>query len=527
MAIHIGDGEVIGRYLGSTAIGRVYLGSSVIWEAPASTGYLSTSDRILFSGHSLVDAIFSGSGDSRPTMTELIPGSRKTWRRSTVPGSTLQIRWGWRNGGDDHEGFPDPLPPPPDWDSEFDRWPIPGLDLPEFDAILITEGGPYALPLNPDRFNSGWNGSADYLDRWWMMARDSGIPPGKFLFWTIWPGTEFVKDAEDDPALPDFMAYLKRYGTVAEEWCRKRGIRIIPGHRIWEELYARLHDGRLPGAFEDIMADTIHPNFLGSIFTAVGCYRHLFGEMPATARIQALLDQEPGHAFTVQHVLDVVTATLDYVQGPGIDLQYGTYQPPAPFWNAALPPGPQGFTTVGTYTVGQEIGPGNGIWKDLPAPPTTQFAILEITLQDGNDFVWLAGGMSKSRGMWDSDWLGASLHGDGGNAFIALREGDQWQMMVRPKPWTGSPAILLCIATTEAGSTIRDLADPGWMSQVVAHGARPPADVFAVNALFDGGAAVPGLGNFAVSRGVYYPEWPTDKLTRMRLIAHFCGGTVP
>ena len=49
------------------------------------------------------------------------------------------------------------------------------------------------------------------------------------------------------------------------------------------------------------------------------------------------------------HVPDAGAATPEHAQGPGLDLQAGTYVPPPAFLDLAAPPAGQGFTVVGDY----------------------------------------------------------------------------------------------------------------------------------------------------------------------------------
>lgn len=266
--------------------------------------YPPVTSRVLMSGHSLVDAIESGDGDSRQTWRTLRPATLPigAWRRNTIPGSNMAIRWGNRFGYNyNGEQPPEPYPP---FDVNNPESPvITARDMHEFDVFLITEAGPFALPLNPDRFNALWNDSKHYLDLWYNLATTEGINPRNFFFWTIWPAFNLPKDAEDDQSLPDYLAVCKRYNETAEEWCADKKIRIIPGHRIAAEIYTRIMDGRLPShanngrtwyrfthLFDTAEDDLIHPTYLGSIFFAVGCYRHMFGVMPTDAQIQAMLD---------------------------------------------------------------------------------------------------------------------------------------------------------------------------------------------------------------------------------------------
>lgn len=506
--------------------------------------YPPVASRVLMSGHSLVDAIESGDGDTRQTWRTLRPASLPigAWRRNTIPGSNMQIRWGNRFGYN-YSGEQPPEPLPAFDVNNPESTLVTARDMHEFDVFMITEAGPFALPLNPDRYNALWNDSKGHLDLWYGLAMAEGIAPENFLFWTIWPAFNLEKSVEDDPDLPDYLAVCKRYNKTAEEWCHDNNIRIIPGHRIAAEIYARIMDGRLPShsdngrtwyrftwLFDTAEDDLIHPTYLGSIFFAVGCYRHMFGVMPTDAQIQAMLDAgDAGHPYTLAHVKDTITATLDYVQGEGVDLQVGTFVPPTPFLNFAQPLAAQGATMVGDGVVANTpVGANNGAWKSLPAAPENQYALYEISFTDTSSFTPIGLAQAPQGATWDAKFFGLTLNGDGANYNMQLIDGGRFQQMLVPKPWPGDQHMIVEVNSGPLGSRIRALSDPAqWMPDWNERGeywAVP--DRFGVNLLWDSNNMLTGSGNFTIHKGLVYFDYP-DEVTRLRLIASFMGGTVP
>ena len=630
--------------------------------------YPPVTSRVLMSGHSLVDAIESGDGDSRQTWRTLRPASLPigAWRRNTIPGSNMAIRWGNRFGFNyDGQQPPEPYPP---FDVNNPESPvITARDMHEFDVFLITEAGPFALPLNPDRFNALWNDSKHYLDLWYNLATTEGISPRNFFFWTIWPAFNLPKDAEDDQTLPDYLAVCKRYNETAEEWCADKKIRIIPGHRIAAEIYTRIMDGRLPShanngrtwyrfthLFDTAEDDLIHPTYLGSIFFAVGCYRHMFGVMPTDAQIQAMLDvptviapylNDPSfiarsitvnsqtadsidwtvinsdarrtatwltppagsrvqftitssanvylragvdnglgtggyrdlispspipagttnvdiildidtsvyprfgflastvsqtvqitnwrvtkpHPYTLQHVKDTIEATTDYVQGEGVDLQVGSFVPPAPFLNFSQPLANQGVNVVGNGVVANTpVGPQSGIWKALPNAPVNQYALYELSFTDNNNASPIGMAQAPQGATWDNKFFGLELNGEGANYNMRFNDGGRFQQMLVPKPWTGDQHMIVEVNSGPLGSRIRALTDPAqWLPSWNERGeywAVP--DRFAVNLIWDSNNIQIRGGDFTIHRGLVYFEYP-DELTRLRLIASFMDGIVP
>ena len=514
-------------------------------EEPEEPGsYPPVTSRVLMSGHSLVDAIESGDGDSRQTWRTLRPSSLPigAWRRSTIPGSNMQIRWGNRFGYN-YDGEQPPEPYPPFDVNNPESTLISARDMHEFDVFLITEAGPFALPLNPDRYNALWNDSKRYLDLWHGLAMAEGIAPENFFFWTIWPAFNLEKSPEDDPDLPDYLAVCKRYNRTAEEWCRDKGIRIIPGHRIAAEIYTRIMDGRLPShadngrtwyrftwLFDTAEDDLIHPSYLGSIFFAVGCYRHMFGVMPTDAQIQAMLDAgDSGHPYTLAHVKDTITATLDYVQGEGIDLQVGTFVPPPAFLNFAQPMLAQGANIVGDgVQPNQPVGPGNGVWKPIASTPVNQYALYEISFTDNERLTPVGLAQAPQGATWDAKFFGLVLDGEGANYNMKVIDGSRFTQMIIPKPWTGDQHMVVEVNSGPLGSRIRALNDPAqWMPDWNERGeywATP--DRFGVNLLWDSNNMLTGGGDFTIHKGLVYFDYP-DELTRLRLIASFMNGIVP
>lgn len=513
------------------------------------SAYPPTTSRVFLSGHSLIDAIESGDCDPRPTWRSFKPAQipARAWRRSTIPGSNMAIRWGNRWGGD-YDGNPPATPHDPfDVENPFSPL-VTARDIGQFDVFMITEAGPFALPLNPDRFNSQRNDSRAMLENFHGLALASGIAPQNVLFWTICPGLNYIKDAEEDADLPDFLALCQRYGRTAEEWCAPLGIRIIPGHRVMAEIWTRIMDGRLPAhaddgrmhyrfryLFDTAPDDLIHPTYLGSIFVAVGAHAHMFGVMPTDAQIQALLDAEPGHPYTLAHLKDTITATLDYVQGEGVDLQLGTFVPPEPFIDYAAPLAAQGAAILGNgITIGQPVGAGNGFWKPMPAVSVTDrldmYALIELDYTEAESFTSIALATNQQWNSWDAKFLGLALNDEGANRNLGFLDGDQFtNMVLPPPPWPGNQRLIVELNAGPLGRRLRGLNDPTkWLPAWAARGTRAlETNRFGCNVTWAGGNLVTTAGNFTIHKGlVYMGDYP-DRLTRLRLIAMFNGGMVP
>ena len=138
------------------------------------------------------------------------------------------------------------------------------------------------------------------------------------------------------------------------------------------------------------------------------------------------------------HVPDAGAATPDYVQGPGVDLQAGTYVPPAAFLDCSQSPAGQGFTVIGDHTPGQPAGAVGGFRRAISAPePADIHAILE----------------RGSRG----------LEG-GGVAAVAMRDNLRWNASTAKLPDPGSTALLGFGPATAQGARVIAAAPPAQMS---------------------------------------------------------------
>lgn len=230
------------------------------------------------------------------------------------------------------------------------------------------------------------------------------------------------------------------------------------------------------------------------------------------------------------HVPDAGAATPEHAQGPGLDLQAGTYVPPAAFLDCSQSPAGQGFTVIGSYTAGQPVGAGNGFWRALSTEPANMYAILDLDFTEAavEGATAIAMATNPEWNSWDAKFLGLELNGSGANQNFSLRDGDRATNMVQPKPWSGSQRLLVEINAGPNGRRIRGLNDPGqWLPAWDARGTRALISTrFGVNVSWANGALLTTDGNFTIHRGLVYLDYP-DALTRLRLIAHFCGGMVP
>lgn len=499
---------------------------------------LPVTSRILFSGHSLVDAIFSASGDYRQHITTYHPDGPKNWRRNTIPGSTLEIRWDQRFGAPG-EQYPDPVPGPFNPEDQYSPV-LPGRDMQEFDALFIAEGGPLSVPLNVDSFNRSWASSLDYLNRWRGLASDMPV-----YFWTIWPAITADQQGVDPTwnlaptdrtDIAPFLAFLDRYEKTAEQWCSYNGqqlVKIVPGHRLYWELYCRYHglESRppLPGNWADIWADDIHTNHLGSVFVSVMVYRWLFGEFPDASIVSArLAEAESNQGITAQDVFDVVTATLTYVQGTGVDLQEGTFVPPTPFWDVQNTAASPGVNIVGTFTPGEVLGPENGLWWDLAEQPEEMYALLQVshTATNGDD-VPIYCGSNPQWNVWDPKLFGLQMNvanaGESGGR-VAVFDGAG--TMAAPLDLMGGVGALryLEVYIGPKGKRVRFLDNPSyWLGNFEPRTERAlPTTKLGVNVEWNNYAMALTEGNFAIHAGLTYDYIPDD-LTRMRLLKHLVG----
>ncbi|TWI29379.1 hypothetical protein [Paracoccus sulfuroxidans] len=529
--------------LAGAAMGALLLGSRIsarAADAPARK-YLPVTARILNSGHSLVDAIFAGAGDRRQTLTSYHPQGARNWRLVSIPGSSMAIRWDWRFGAE-AGAIPDRTPGAYSQANEYSPV-LPGRDMAEFDALFITEGGPFAVPLDVDGFNQNWNASNAAFQKWRELAAGKPV-----FFWTIWPATTAQDQSASDltwrlaPSdrrdIPPFLAFLDRYEKTAEQWCSQNGQQIatiIPGHRLYWELYCRFNDyeGRpqLPGAWADIWADdgqSIHANHLGSVFISVMYYRWMFGEYPDRAIVaKRLAEAETNHGITEEHVFEVVEATLDYVQGPGVDLQTGSFVPPTPFWDAS---GPGTANVIGSYTPGEVMGE-SGLWWEIAEDIDSMYLLLQVshTGAHGTQVPVFAANNPKWS-WWDGKMQGLILDvsegGKGGR--VAACDGDG--IMAAPLDVMGGPDskrwIECYIGPKGARVKFLDTKDQ-WLGEFSARGKKSlPSTRIGVNVGWNDEVMAVTEGNFAIHAGLAYLSIPDD-LTRLRLIAHVCGGIVP
>ena len=526
--------------LAGAAYSTLFLGGAAEALGPEATppGGVTPAFRILFSGHSLVDAIFSGSGDPRQTLTTYHPDGQANWRRVTIPGSPMSVRWDQRFGAPG-EVYPDPMPAPYNPADPYSPV-LPGRDMSQFDALFITEGGPFSVPLDVDSFNQGWQGTKQHFDLW------RGLAAGKpVFFWTIWPGT--VADIQGtDPMwnlaptdrrdIPPFLALLDRYEKSAEQWCAEDGqqiAKIIPGHRLYWELYCRYHglEGRppLPGVWGDIWADDIHPNHLGSIFVSAMVYRWLFGAMPDAAIVSArLAEAATNQGITAQDVFDVVTATLSYVQGTGVDLQTGSFVPPTPFWdvqNTAVSPG---VNVIGAFTPGEVLGPGNGLWWDLAAQPDEMYAILRVSHAATNaGGVPIYAGSNPQWNSWDAKHFGLQMdvanNGESGGRMAVFEGNGMMAAALDLMGGVGTPRFLE-VYIGPKGKRLRFLDNPShWLGNFEPRSERAlPTTKLGVNVEWNNDAMALTAGNFAIHAGLTYDYIPDD-LTRLRLMQHLLG----
>lgn len=535
-AINLQDVQAV--YHAGQRVTSLASGGTQLWQQPDPDfpGILPVTSRILFSGHSLVDAIFSASGDYRQHITTFHPDGPKNWRKNTIPGSSLAIRWDQRFGAPG-EQYPDPLPGPFDPENPYSPL-LPGRDMQEFDALFIAEGGPLSVPMNVDNFNQGWRASLDYLNRWRGLA--SGMP---VYFWTIWPATtaggadpSWALAPTDRIDIPPFLAFLDRYEKTAEQWCSFNGeplVKIVPGHRLYWELYCRFnnYDGRpqLPGTWADIWDDDIHTNHLGSVFVSVMVYRWLFGTFPDAGIVASrLAEAETNPGITTQDVFDVVTATLSYVQGTGLDLQDGTFAPPTPFWDVQNTAASPGVNVIGTFTPGEVLGPENGLWWDLAEEPDEMYAILQVSHTSTNgDEVPIYCGTNPQWNNWDAKLFGLQMNvADGGASGGRLAVFDGGGMMAAPLDLmggVGNPRFLE-VYIGPKGKRVRFLDNPAyWLGGFEARTERAlPTTKLGVNVEFNNNTMALTVGNFAIHAGLTYDYIPDD-LTRFRLLNYFLG----
>lgn len=527
--------------LAGAAYTTLFLGGAAeaIGADPELPDDLTPDSRILFSGHSLVDAIFSGAGDGRQTLTTYAAAGARNWRKATIPGSTMAIRWDQRFGAPGG-GYPDPMPAPYDPADPYSPV-LPARDMAAFDALFITEGGPFPVPLDVDGFNRGWNRSAENFAFWRDLAAGKPV-----FFWTIWPATTSQSQPAADPTwrlapsdrrdIPPFLAFLDRYEKTAEQWCSHNGqplAKIIPGHRLYWELYCRFNDygdrPQLPGAWADIWAEDgqdIHANHLGSVFVSVMVYRWLFGAFPDAATVSArLAEAETNRGITAQDVFDVVSATLDYQQGPGLDLQVGSFVPPAPFWDAS---GPGTAHVIGSYTPGQPMG-GGGLWWELPEDTGDMYMLLRISHGTANGTqVPIFSANAPQWSWWDGKMQGLVLDVSDGGAGGRLAAMDGSGLMAVPIGVLGGAdhAEWIECYIGPKGVRIRVLnltEDAPWLGEFSPRGTKSlPSDRIGVNVGWNNDVMAVTEGNFTIHAGLVYLSVPDD-LTRLRLLKHLLG----
>lgn len=532
------EGNYVVSTLGQNRAGNATSNVSFTVSAEQTDEPLDLSARVLFNGHSLIDAIFSGSADTRQTFLPFRedPNLSVRW---TIPGSPMSSRWNRRFGAD---FATEPAPDAPAWNpNDAYNTVLPGRDMSHFDAMVITEGGPFAPPPNANGGNDGFFASQEMFDNWLNLCKANNT---KMYFWTIWPALrgspwDAYPVGYEDTDLPIYKAWLDIYNKTAESWCGKEGITIIPGHRLFWELYDLAEANAIPGItdFEDLFSDDIHTNHLSSIFCGTMMHRYLFGEFPATAEIQAMLD-EGSYQVTPQFIIDTInTVIADYTQGPGvvIDLEF---EPVDTLFNFELPLSTQGMTNVGPNTpavlAGVPLADGVWAWKETEAPVTEFYMVAEVEFAEGavgsdtkfgmtNFQSNAAGAYNRAIGMFYNSWtnvLNAGYDATGYmQGYLLRQEPDH--------PWTSATRVKLEIIVTGNTIRMRNLEPGAWSD-------TPPTTIenyptglntFTVNMSFEDQVPASSSSGFIIHKGIVLDHIPDDA-TRFNYQAWINGGFI-
>lgn len=478
--------------------------------------------RVLLNGHSLIDAILSGSGDQRPTLTKTHPDGPALYRKWTIPGSPMSYRWERRFGLPGGQLDPEVGPFEPD-----NPWgPIlPGRDMNHFQATVITEGGPFAQLPDPDKSDQQFFYSDDVFVDWMNLADTNDV---KSFFWTIWPGITGPEWSThrpgDDTTLPVFKSYLKAYNETAEAWCTERGVKIIPGHKLWWDLYDRAEAGTIPGItqFSDFFVDEIHVGHLGSIFNAVTVYRYLHGVLPSDASIQSMLD-EGTYQITVAYVKEVVNGVVNtYVQGPGLQIDQNFEPGSDVFFNFNVPSASQGAThNAGVSTIGgMRLNGTNWLYKELPSDYECFYAVLDIEWGENTlaqtGVQMIAGLVRKELGFSDETagvhffgWTeviagGTTLNTDGQSTTCRL---------MADKPWGTSTRMKIELIIHPNRVNMKNVTPGTWSdsTRYEVEGYSQNYNRFVVGGSFRNDIFVPIATNFVIHKGFVLTKIPTTR----------------
>jgi hypothetical protein len=234
----------------------------------ASTAQRPFNLRIVMSGHSLTDPIprplealvqAAGGAQSRGMLID----------QSTIPGSPAEHRWNTN-----------PIEP-----IDAKR------DIANYDLLVLTE----RVPVRPTlKFHNGDTIALKWFEHAWKNGR--GGKGAETVFYASWisvvsgPGSKDDWDDQWERETP----YRERLDLEMVAWQtiidyvntnRPDGsppMRAIPGPKIMAAVYDAIQAGTAPGLTEmqDLFADTIHPNEMGTYLITAAHFAVIYGRDP-------------------------------------------------------------------------------------------------------------------------------------------------------------------------------------------------------------------------------------------------------
>lgn len=240
--------------------------TGTVTAAPAVFARTATAaaTRSVHSGHSLTDAyVHSGAWpkDLRLITKSVLPTFNDDGdgaggiTKSTIPGSTLRHRW-------DNPTTPKDA----------------RIDAGEFDALVITEGGPPPRPHYAPH-NDQMKESLEYL-LWFVQNQYDNGTGQDVIVWSIWPyldgnasrpeASHWTEFGGFRNALPEYgrsFKYMADYATwkmhqlypaLPADW----RVWLFPGHLWMQRVYDDVQAGLVPGVteFASLFNDDIHPS---------------------------------------------------------------------------------------------------------------------------------------------------------------------------------------------------------------------------------------------------------------------------
>ncbi len=294
--VGVGDGPSTRPDTGSTGGGPV---ARAPW--PMGTSYI-------LSGHSLTDSVISQPWPGRLTEAVTLDpaGDFSQLKKATIPGSFISWRWNNREAESDQSA----------------QWPE---DMGRHGGLVITT----AIPLYADDATR----QRDQVD-WLMRAVDDAWTNGNggrgapTLLYTTW--TQLRADPNERHP-EDHLSFRERLNRDEPRWeamqdfvnaNRPEGqqpLALIPGHRLMMRIVDDIAAGNAPfAAIDDIFADDVHPNDIGSYAVTLLHYACIYGRDPAAYLPNRLLDADTLSAAQAEYFKRIVAEVVTGYERTGL-----------------------------------------------------------------------------------------------------------------------------------------------------------------------------------------------------------------